>query len=302
MHLLRIEKENHTPWFKIVTIEPSLVIDYRNILLVPQPVPLSTSSAAEATRFKQLTQNENFVSGLEIKKAATSSSPQTFFLNREKSLVEKIATTTKILAENVIVYHEKQNGTILFVDKNGFLAQMLPGQTPITILGRPGFFISTQPLAFVDGPRGETFVIDSGDGLFMLDQDDTLRPIERGVKALRFDTQGAKAILLKEDGITLFWLSDNPQQPFQKRGTTEKIISVNPLENKIKDARWFFGDDAHIVLRTQNGIFFTEIEGRGGRISAELFSGGADMLMTTPEKQNSIFFKKGEIIYRIDLR
>lgn len=301
-HLLRIEKENHTPWSKTVSVEPSLVANFRNILLIPKPVPIATSSPAETARLKKIIQYEDFTSAVNKSATATSSPLRNISYTKKKTIIEKVGTTTIMLAENVEAFVNKDDGTIFFIDKNGFLARIPPETTSITTLGRPGFFMDQPRIRFVASPGPETFILDSSGGIFLVDRDDTVRPIDQGVIAIRFDGENKKALFVKESGASIFWLQDNPKQPFEKRGAIEKIISVNPLENKIEDARWFFDDDAHVVLKTKNGIFFTEIDGRGGRMSSELFSGKTDGLLTTPENPDSIFFTQRKKMYRIDLR
>ena len=69
----------------------------------------------------------------------------------------------------------------------------------------------------------------------------------------------------------------------------------------IKDADWFFGDNAHILIRTPSSIFFTDIDPRDGKNMVQLFEKKTDELITVPDAPQSIFFRKGKTFYTISI-
>lgn len=279
-YLLRIEKIGFHPWSKTVRVEPSLVTELRNILLVPNPPEAATSTRAEIlllTPFRPPT--------------------PAFKLDKKNNLVE-IANTQKTLASNLHSFGVI-DGVVYFADQNGFLAKLFPENGAIDTVGRPGFFLGKNPLRFIKSPKGDIFILDSAEGLFVhVPGSGEITTITSGVKEIYFDGRGAKALLLKNYAVEMLWLEDNSYQPFQKRKTLEKIIT---LKVPVEDARWFYGDNTHIAIKTADGIYFTEVDGRGGRNTVELVSGRTDELATAPEIPNAVFYKKGKTWFKIEI-
>lgn len=280
-HLLRIEKMGFHPWSKTVTVRPTIVTELRNVVLVANPVTPATSTAREVARL------------VPPPLSATSS----LSINKQSNLVLRMATTTVVLAGDVAAFWEREN-SVLFVNKNGFLAELDLSSRAVATLGRPGFYLDGKPLRFVASPRGHVAIIDFSGGLFMLSPEKALSPITGGVKDVAFDEEGKKALVRKEQELEIIWLGANEYQPFQKPGTRETLFSIT---TPITDAAWFFDDNAHIFLYTADGLFFTEIDGRGGRNTIELIPGKIDEIATTPETPDTIFYRKGKVWFKIKI-
>jgi len=277
-HLLRIEKAGFNSWSKTAIVKPEIVTELRDIVLVPGLLESTTTVKSK------------------IPLPVSASKPKIpYSLTKKGDLVGKLATTTKILAQNVQAF-ELAGSNILYIDKNGFLARISISAGNIETIGRPGFFLGGKEFQFIKTPEEEFAILDPSGGLFLLDSTSTISVIGGGIKKIYFDEDGEKALLLKEREIEVLWLSDNTYQPFQKRGQKEKIIS---LDEKIVDARWYYGDNSHIVLATTEGIFFTDIDGRGGKYTAELTETRADEIFTSPEVPETIFYLLGEKWFRI---
>lgn len=280
-YLLRIEGAGFHPWSKAVTVEPAVVTELRGILLVKNPVTYATTSKADLAPF-----------------LADPPSSSDFLIDKKGNLIDK--KTQHSIAANVnSFYVENGRNAILFVDNNGFIARFDMISTTTQIIGRPGIYLSREPIEFKKSPAGDMVLMDGSEGTFLLDTSDTITPLEGGVKKIYFDIGGEKALLVKEQSLEVLWLRDNRHQPFQKKFTREIILQV--LKSTIRDARWYYLDNAHILLRTDEGIFFTELDGRGGRNTFELVSEKTEELLVFPEIPDAVFFQRGRVYYRIEI-
>ncbi len=277
-YLLRIEKEGYHPWSKTVKVDPSIVTELRNIVLVPRPVTYATSTESERALL-------------------TPQNPKSLFALSKNSIIQKTATTTRAIAFNVYSFKVLDN-EIYFVNRNGFVARFDLNTGATETIGRPGFFLENKDVEFFKSPAGDIAIIDPAGGLFVLDAALTISFIDKNIEEIIFDSRGKKALVKSGNSVKILWLGDNTLQPFEKHGAIETVLSI---DTPILDAQWFYEDDAHIAVRTKEGIFFTEIDGRGGRATVELVSAKTDGLKTLPEMPDKIFFKKGKIWFRIDL-
>ncbi len=280
-YLLRIEKADHGPWSKTVTVVPEIVTELRGILLIPHISLVATTTKKELAPFT----------------ATSTPSAYVFSLDKKGNMIRKSGDKSDIAATGVNSFAVLKT-QVFFVDKNGFLARLNPDTKVSETIARPGFYLSENPMKFILSPRGEVVLIDSAGGIFFLDSANTINPSGSEALNIRFDSKGEKMLIHKERSVEVRWLADNRYQPFQKKGDEEIILR---LDSPISDARWFYKDDAHIVIRTADGIFLTELDGRGGRNTFELLSGKTDELLTGPEIPESIFFRKGKIWYKIEL-
>ena len=278
-YLLRIEKERYHPWFKTVAVEKSLVNEYRNIVLVPYATSIShaTSTKEEIIRIFLLPADS-----------------QAFSLDKKNNLIDK---NGGVLAPNIHVFSKKDD-TIYLIDKNGFLGRYHMATGIIDVLGRPGFYLAEKNFRFIFSPQNDLSIIDPSGGLFFLLSGETLEVITGGVKQARFDSESNKLLVIKENQLFVRWIRPNTAQPFQKEKEEDLIIELN---TKILDAAWFYETSAHIAIRTAEGIFLTEIDGRGGRNTAEIQSGKTEELSTSPLAPNAIFYRKEKTWFRVEL-
>lgn len=279
-HLVRLEKEGLRPWSKTIGVESATVTELRDILLVPYVLNTATSSEEELLRAE-----------------ATSTPGEVLTLNAKNQLLAGAGKTARAILENVHSF--AADGTnIFFVDKNGFFARLSTETGVIATIGRPGFLLDGGHLRFVTG-RHYLGIIDPSGGLFLYEKDTgVLTPAASDIADASFDSAEGKLLLRRQRSIAVLRLADNPYQPLQKRGVLEETLSENSL---IRDARWFYGTDAHVVWRTQNGIYFTETDLRGGHNKTELVSGVTDGLITHPSLPDAIFWRKGKTLYKTEL-
>lgn len=283
-YILRLEKSGYTPWSKIVKVEPSLVTELRNILVMPRNIDRATSTKEEIALFKNIA-------------AATHYQDDGFRITQTDDLIQNTGTTTITHATKVHSFY-KDGDTIIFINKNGFVATLDLVNKDLNTLGRPGLVLGDKKIEFVPSPARDFILKDESGGIFILDAEKNLTGISGGVERIKFDNWGGKAILIKEKEIEILWMHDNPRQPFEKKGHHEVVLRTPTL---IYDAGWLFYDNAHVVLETLEGIYLIETEGRGGRNNIELISGKTDEIITSPDMPNKIFFRKGKIWYSISI-
>ena len=279
-HLLRVEKSGYQSWSKTISVEPFLVSEFRDILLVPQPVSAATATPQER-----------------ILLAEPVSPPKPVGLDSEGNLF--LRGTEEILATNVQAYGIAEKGEVFFMDKNGFLAQIETGTGAIRVLGRPGFYLEgNRPLKFVVSPLGDIAVLDSSGGGYLFHKGGGFITVGGDIRNFSFDSEGKKLLAIRERDASVVWVEKNANQPFQAVGTIEPLVRFKSL---IRDMAWFFGDDAHAVMRTSEGLFLTEADGRGGRNTVQLIEGPVEAMRTLTKFPNAVFFLQEKVWRKIEL-
>ena len=279
VHVIRLEREGYGQWMKTVSVSPLDVVELRNILLIPENLTRATTSAEDLPAT-----------------STPSTVRQRVEINKENRLLYSESGTTTILTENIHSF-DAPGDAVYFVNNFGFLGRF-DASGAIETLGHPGFYLAEKPLSFFQSAKGDILIIDSGGGLFLIDSEEPVRPMESSVSAAAFDSRGDKILIQKENELSVLWLVENKTQPFQKRFTRETII-ITPTP--IIRSAWFYGDNSHVVFQTNEGIFITETDGRGGRNTFELFRGETDDFFASPEEPNRIFGKQNKTWYSIEL-
>ncbi len=277
-HLLRLEKQGFRPWSKTIRVAPAEVTELRAILLIPHPVPVATSTKEEMA-------------------SATSTPALVLALDARGRLIAGRGRDSKVIIKNVHSYI-LAGTTIFFVDKNGFLARYDSATKEIISIGRPGFFLTSVPLRFIAG-QAYLAIIDPSGGLFLFDENaGTLAAIAGNIKDVAFDSAEEKMLLVAEQSVSILWLDDNTHQPFQKKGAIEQIISA---DQPIREAAWLYKTDSHIVWRDRDGVSLTEIDRRSGANTVGLVANPVDEIATSPAVPDTVFYRTGKIIYKIEL-
>lgn len=278
-HLVRLEKDNYRPWTKTAAVAPAAVTEFRDVFLVPHIIEVATSTPAELTAAR-----------------ATTTAMQTFTLDKRGRLLLTENGVVETVAERVRAFAPTDAGAF-FVEENGFLARYDAARRKAQTIGRPGFFLGREPFRFSDGARFLA-IIDSSGGLFLHDKvSAALTPTASGAKEALFDTAEEKLLIVKERQIDVLWLTDNDRQPFQKKGAVETIVKES---DTIRQGGWYYATDAHVVYRTRAGVFIAETDTRGGANGYEIVEGPVDELITSPLAPNTIFYRKGKMIYKIE--
>ena len=276
-YLIRIEKAGYQPWSRIMTVSPSLVTELRSVLLLQNRIDIATSSSFE----------------LDVLKNATSSPIKTrLTLTKQGVLSERIGKTKLTLASHVRAF-DVVNGRIYAVSSKGELKRINPISGETEILDNQGLPLASTSVAFLGSPNGDVALLDGAGNLFLYQNEQaafaTLGRIN--IEHPHFDLTGQKILFMKDRDLRVLWLEDNRYQPFQKKWTEEKILR---LSSPIRDAAWWYGDNAHIAVHTNDGIFLTEFDGRGGRSTVEIYPHPVDEILTIPDAPNAIFFRQGK--------
>ena len=89
-----------------------------------------------------------------------------------------------------------------------------------------------------------------------------LAQVDSGARGMMFDKTGAKLLVWKEQEIFVHWLKEQEQQPQRAKNERSKIV-LWP-EVTIKKAIWQTNTYEHIIFSTQNGLFLSDVDNRGG--------------------------------------
>ena len=166
------------------------------------------------------------------------------------------------------------NDHIYFVSRNGFFVESdLDGQN-VQILGRKGLFLDDRdPAKIISSPAGDILVMDSAGGLFIYQpgRDQELDTVIGNIRGVDFSTEGDRALLWDEHRVLVFWLRDNPDQPFDLARSRRQIFTTEePIEQAFLNAA-----GTHVFLLAGNAITMTEVDDRGGANSYTLVADAA---------------------------
>lgn len=179
-------------------------------------------------------------------------------------------TSTTLLTEGVEEF-EILGEEVFFIAKNGFAArQSLRNPATTVNLGRKGFALSENPIKIIRSHNGDIFLQDGADGLFFLPRGDNkeFKLLETGVQDIALTDKEEKLFFRKQNAIGVFYLENNPYQPFEKRG--EQRILFESRDTTFLDADWYAEDDAHIILNTSSGVFLLDTDTRSSPRIVEL--------------------------------
>lgn len=300
IHLVRVEKMGYLPWSKTVAVQPHIVTEFRNVLLIPGTLPMATATPSQikiitaVLASPTLSDAPAIASGTTTR--ATTAQQPTFRLDAEHTLLQEGAGAPKVIAKNVHSFGTR-DGAAHFIDKNGFLDRYDQTDGTTRILGRPGFFLNAQPARFFYAPGGDVIILDSAGGLFLLDISGAITSITGEIRDLSFSPNGTKALLMKDDRIEILWLENHTRQPFQKRGDRD---TFDPVPDLIKQAQWYYADTDHAFIRTTTEVLMSELDARGGRNMQTIVSGKTDAILTLPNLPHTLFYQRNKRWFAIE--
>lgn len=293
IHNLRLEKNGFKSWVKEVKVEPGVVDEIRDVLLIPDPINLASTakeelaiinSADQKTKDYKLTRGGDL---LDLRGLAVFS---------EDATKNQATSSPKIIATK-IKFFEKTGDYVFLVNHQGFLAKFEPLDNSLETLGRLGFFIDERLFKF-SGAGDYIFIIDSAGGGYLLQKNELKNTFHSEILGVHFDQEINKILLVRKDNLEVVWLEDNPRQPFQKRGTRKVVFES---KDEILDAQWFFNTAGqHLIIQTNKNVLLMSIKkDEGGPVV--LADKPAESISTSPELPNKIFIKKGRVTYKIEL-
>lgn len=189
---------------------------------------------------------------------------------------------------------------VYFVSKNGFFVESdLNGQNT-QILGRKGLFLSAdQPARIIASPEGDIAVLDSAGGLFLYQpaQDQELQLISGNVRGIDFSANGDRALFWDEHRLWIYWLEDNPRQPFDLARTKKQVFfSEAPIEQAYLDA-----PGTHIFFAAASGIRMTEVDDRGG-VNAYTLVAESVSTFALDRQELILYWLQGPLLFRANLK
>lgn len=207
-----------------------------------------------------------------------------------------ISTSTPALS-NVNSYKVTPIG-IFALFENGFFGKYDYESRNIGLLGRKGVFLSDKKALIGESAAGDVYLIDASGGLYLARNDDMeIRTVDGGVLGAEFDNGARKLLYWKENEIRIILLENEKYQPHRTDGS---IIAIPTVGEKIKKASWYDGyDNEHILVLSQNGIFITDIDDRGGFFSTKLMEPQIENFFYDPGNQK-IYWDDYKMIYEMD--
>ena len=106
---------------------------------------------------------------------------------------------------------------------------------------------------------------------------------------------------VSSDEILAKWFGDIDVAPLYFCDLNKCVNEITVYKGEeIKKAELFFGRDDLVIFSTKNGIYLTEIDGKGGRNTQTLAKGNYDFKI---DKEGIIYLKKDkDVFYLIDLK
>ena len=187
---------------------------------------------------------------------------------------------------------------IYFVSKNGFFAEsdLTGGDTKL--LGRKGLLLDEQAPARIEvGPGGDVAVFDAASGLFLYRPGRTeLELIAGGVAGVDFTPSADRMLYWDEHRLWIYWLKDNPVQPFDLAGAKKQIFySDAPIRQAYLDA-----DGTHAFYATATGIRMAETDDRAGVNSYDLLKAKVSSFALDPRRL-TLYWLDGAKLFAAEL-
>ncbi|RJQ37415.1 hypothetical protein C4552_00940 [Candidatus Parcubacteria bacterium] len=220
---------------------------------------------------------------------------QIFFSANNALFLQGNAAVPTPIAESIHAYAIGA-GRIYYLTQNGFFVESdLVGQN-VRILGRKGLFLSNESPARIEiGPDGTAAVLDSAGGLFVFqpDRDQELQLVLSNVRDIEFAASGDRMLIWNPSHMWIYWLRDNPRQPFDLAGTRQQILALaEPILGAQLDA-----DGTHIFFATADSIRMTEIDIRGAPNIHQIVGAPIDSFALDRDSR-TIYWTRGPTLYR----
>lgn len=189
---------------------------------------------------------------------------------------------------------------IYYLSKNGFFVEsnLLGGD--VRILGRKGLFLSDeQPPEIEITPRGIVLVRDSSGALFLYEPGSDAELQFAAGNALGFAVapEGDRMMFWDANGISLFWLAENGEQPFDLARSRQRVVETN---EPIIDAA-FDANGSHILYASKSGIRMAETDTRGTANRHELTASPVDSF-AMDSKTLTLYWTRGPSLFRTRLQ
>ncbi|OHA04516.1 MAG: hypothetical protein A2934_02285 [Candidatus Sungbacteria bacterium RIFCSPLOWO2_01_FULL_47_10] len=210
---------------------------------------------------------------------------------------QKGTTSVQTLLENVNSF-AVSNDTVLLLFQNGFFGRLRKNEDRVEVLGRKGVYFSGNNARMHGSPEGGVYLIDESGGLFVMENDDLeIQPQDGSVLGAEFDAKSRKLLYWKEGEFFIVYLKDEQYQPYREKGTR---VVIPFSGGKIKNAAWYGADGEHIVFLTDDGVYITDIDGRGGYDIKKIIDGTIRNFFISA-KNKRLYWDDGRMVYETSL-
>lgn len=239
---VKVEKEGYHSWLKTIIVEPGLVARFDDIFLVPLN-PKILLVASESQEYKSF-----------FKKSYT--------LNKLTETIKKKSKYTIFKIENINV--DKNGKKIYFLSNNNLYSINWNEQIPdnsvlseILVSNVLNYTIYKDGIIYLDYFTGKIFELDISSLRSAEIFDQVFPSFNRGKWVLFSDNK--KLLCQKDKIIEILWLAEETVgSKDRKKGDIEKI----DLGQIIIDAIWYPRTEQHLIIATEDSIFFTELDGQ----------------------------------------
>lgn len=235
-----ISKDGFYPWHKNLKIEPSLVVEARNIILFPKTLPLEkVVDNATSTISDWLTTPIQRQSRLQAQQIASSSAG---WLNKDSDIFY-------IDGANFILYRQDLSGFI----KEQLSKESLPKETYKIINSSNARFLT------LDG-KGALYLLNKDTGIF--------EQIASQVKDAVFSGDNKKILIRNANEIRIIYIEEVLIQPYKKEGDEELITRASQTISQAI----FYPDNEHVAFVVGDQIKIIELDGRDTRNTINFIS------------------------------
>jgi len=277
---VKVEKEEYHPWLKTIAVEPGLVTKLDNIFLVPLN-PKILLVASESQEYKSFFE-------------------KSYTLDKLIETIKKKSKYTIFKIENINV--DKSNRKIYFLSNNNLYSinwnENIPDNSILSEVLVPNvlnYAIYRDGIIYLDYFTGKIFELDVS-SLKSAEVFDRVFPsFNQGKWVLSDDNK--KLLCQKDKSVEALWLTDeNDVSVMRKKGDTEQI----DLGQTITDAVWYPKTNQHLIIATEDSIFFTESDNQLPRNTIKFINTEKPQIKYDADNR-ILYFLSQERLYQTEL-
>lgn len=269
---VRVEKDGFTAWKKTLTVEPGLVSEAKNVLLLP------------------LTPKKELASEEELKAAALT--PTAPLMTTEQDAL------SAHISGNHIYYLDVKNGQLWRTSANQTGKEQIT-YSPLSSFEQAKDWPKNFSYQLIISPKQKIALIEQPDGvLYLFDQGGkSFQKLTDKIKSAQFSPDEQKLLYASENEIWVYFLDNVLGQP-QKRAGERNLITR--LSQKIGATFWL-SDSEHVIFHSGNAIKITELDDRDPRNTVDVIVAQDAQFHYDPKKE-SVYFRENETVYRVSLK
>ena len=206
------------------------------------------------------------------------------------------ATVPLAIAEQVHAY-SVSGEHLYFISKNGFFAEsdLIGGNTKL--LGRKGLFLDEKaPAVITISQAGDVALLDAANGLFLYrpERSAELELVASKVLGIDFSASGDRLLFWDERHLGVYWLRDNPFQPFDLAGTKKQIFSS---DDPIRQA-YLNEKGTHIFYAVDGALRMVEVDDRANANNYDLLEAAVSSFVMDRRNLTLYWLENPRTLYR----